>query len=106
MLATLEEVGRSSLEVEIDYKAYPAEPMVRYYPDGSGYPGCPAHAELQAVRVLRWDVEDNERPRDSHWLWNDLDRIAFAVVEDEWQTFEALCLEDHAALEEEMRGER
>jgi hypothetical protein len=35
--------------------------MVRYYPDGSGYPGSPPEAEV--VRVLVdgvWDVEGHE----------------------------------------------
>jgi len=30
-------------DVEFDYQ--PEEPMVRYYSDGSGYPGCPANID-------------------------------------------------------------
>ena len=30
------------LEVDVSWSFQPEEPMVRYYPDGSGYPGCAA----------------------------------------------------------------
>jgi hypothetical protein len=30
---------------EITCSIAPEEPMVRYYPDGSGYPGCPASVD-------------------------------------------------------------
>ena len=33
--------------VEFDYQ--PEEPMVMYYPDGSGYPGCPE--EIQITKI-------------------------------------------------------
>lgn len=32
-------------EIEANYDYQPEEPMVRYYRDGSGYPGCPAQVE-------------------------------------------------------------
>ena len=32
-------------EVEANYDFQPYEPEVRYYPDGSGYPGCAAQVE-------------------------------------------------------------
>jgi len=49
---TLEEYGEEeqTIEVTLQVKLYPGEPMVRYYPDGSGYPGSPPEAEV--VRVL------------------------------------------------------
>jgi len=28
------------IEFEVEYDYQPEEPMVRYYSDGSGYPGC------------------------------------------------------------------
>lgn len=27
----------------------PEEPMIRYYPDGSGYPGCPAEFDITCI---------------------------------------------------------
>lgn len=39
--------------VDVTVSGYysPEEPMVMYYPDGSGYPGCPAEFELQSVQI-------------------------------------------------------
>jgi hypothetical protein len=39
--------------VDVTVSGYysPEEPMVRYYSDGSGYPGCAAEFELQSVQV-------------------------------------------------------
>lgn len=94
--ATLE-IGRSTLEVDIEYNAHPGEPMVRYYADGSGYPGSPPEAELLDVYVTDW----NDRRRGSSWIWAALDRIAFRAVEDDWKNFELRCLE----AEDELRYE-
>jgi len=33
------------IEFDVDYDFKPAEPMVMYYSDGSGHPGCPAEVE-------------------------------------------------------------
>ena len=67
---TLEDLGHaSSLEIEIEYDAWEGEPMVMYYPNGDGYPGSPPGAELQDVRVTRWDVNGDERPRCDSWMW-------------------------------------
>lgn len=51
------EVGDNLLAVEADVKIwfYPGEPMVRYYPDGSGYPGSPDEFETE---IIRFDVRE------------------------------------------------
>jgi hypothetical protein len=41
------------LDVEFDYT--PEEPMVMYYPDGSGYPGCAA--EVDILEILLCDID-------------------------------------------------
>ena len=46
-----EEFG-CEVEVELTFDVCPGEPMVRYYKDGSGYPGSPATAELREVKVV------------------------------------------------------
>lgn len=94
--ATLDDLGHgSSLEVVIIYGANPAEPMVRYDRDGSGYPGCDASAELCSVSVIRWDVGDEERKPDDHWIWLSLTEIATKAVAEQWRSrFEDLCLEE------------
>jgi len=59
--------------VEVSFTHYPEEPMVRYYPDGSGHPGCSASVEdicittkingvdvdiTDVLEALEYDVED------------------------------------------------
>jgi hypothetical protein len=38
-----------TLEVEIEYVYDPGEPMVDYYPDGSGYPGIDPSVAIEKV---------------------------------------------------------
>ena len=40
-------------DVRLDVHGYysPAEPMVMYYPDGSGHPGCSAEFDIETVTV-------------------------------------------------------
>lgn len=45
-----------SLVVEGTYE--PEEPMVMYYPDGSGYPGSASDFEINAVFVADVDIFD------------------------------------------------
>ena len=94
---TLEELGHaSSLEIEIEYNAWPGEKRIMY-PNGDAYPGSPPGCELLGVRVTRWDIGEEERPRDETLLWLLLDAIADDTVEKHWDTIYAdLCLE-HAA---------
>jgi hypothetical protein len=51
---TIEDLGSRrdcGVEFEIEWELTPGEPMVRYYPDGSGYPGSPAMAEPIGVKI-------------------------------------------------------
>ena len=104
---TLEELGHgSSLEVQILYEYTPGEPMVRYYPDGSGYPGSPPDVEFISCHVFRWGVWNSfvtidERKRDSSWVWESLDRIAERIIRERWEHFRVGCLEDAAELSRE-----
>ncbi len=93
----------TQLTVSIRYKAHRGEPMVMYYPDGSGYPGSPPEAELLGAYVTRWEVEGDDRRRGSHWAWAELDRIARDIIERDWGRYEELCLTD--ASEREDDGE-
>jgi len=73
---TLEELGRGrsvQLEVDLEVECLPGEPMVKYYPDGSGYPGCDAEANLTGCRVTEvtgdtYRFERSERPEDFELL--------------------------------------
>jgi hypothetical protein len=63
----------ANLEVEVSFTHYPEEPMVRYYPDGSGHPGCSASVNdicittkingvdvdiTDVLEALEYDIED------------------------------------------------
>lgn len=92
---TIEELGAdSSLEVAIDYYFTPGEPMVRYDRNGDGYPGSPAHVDIEGVVVTRWDVGKEQRKPTDHWIWNELNKLADRIIDDQLEKFEALCLED------------
>ena len=39
-------IGFKELDVEVEYDYQPEEKEVRYYSDGSGYPGCAASLEI------------------------------------------------------------
>ena len=59
--------------MEVSFTHYPEEPMVRYYPDGTGHPGCSASVEdicittkingvdvdiTDVLEALEFDVEE------------------------------------------------
>ena len=54
------EIGITIYDVYLDVSGYysPSEPMVMYYPDGSGYPGCPAEFEIISVSLNGTRITD------------------------------------------------
>jgi hypothetical protein len=46
------------VEFDIEYDYQPAEKEVRYYSDGSGYPGCPESLEITDIRIGGVDVNE------------------------------------------------
>ncbi len=50
----------SLLNFEILCDVTPGEKMVRYYPDGSGYPGSPAEVEVTDCRLVLI-IDDNDQ---------------------------------------------
>ena len=45
-----------TLEIEVEFDYQPEEKQVRYYPDGSGYPGCDAKVEISNIYFKENDV--------------------------------------------------
>ena len=45
------EVNVYDVRLEVSGYYSPAEAMVMYYPDGSGYPGCSAEFDIETVTV-------------------------------------------------------
>jgi hypothetical protein len=51
---TLEELGKNKtleVEVAIELSVLPGDAAVKYYPEGSGYPGSPTEVEIVGCRV-------------------------------------------------------
>ena len=77
-------IGRNDIELTVEVKGciYPEEPMVRYYKDGSGYPGCPAEAEFDDIWVS--DVTGDFGTIDR----NDVNEGWFQILDDYARAFE------------------
>lgn len=86
------ELGAMELELIITSHCYPAEPMVRYYNDGSGYPGAPAFAEIISVEVTRAYGEFGAVNRNDWFV--DLDRLATDYVDANSEEFTNMVLEN------------
>jgi len=85
---TLEEFGpRRSLTIDLlaTCDVLPGEPMVRYYRDGSGYPGSPSATDFVSARVLSICGENYFFRRDDRPDWFAVaDHIvAAAIVADD-----------------------
>ena len=65
--------------------------MVRYYPDGSGYPGSPAEYELISVHVHQWTegTVTLSLHGDDSAAWKALDDIAYGYVDEHWDEYES-----------------
>ena len=46
------------VEIDIEFYFSPAEPEVRYYGDGSGYPGCGEEIEIYSVGHNGSDISE------------------------------------------------
>jgi len=88
------ELGTMELELVITSHCYPAEPMVRFYRDGSGYPGAPAYAEIISVEVTRAYGEFGAVTRNNRGWFNDLDYLAFEYVDEHSEEFTNMVLEN------------
>jgi hypothetical protein len=64
MRYTIEEIDLGfdavDCEYEFEYDYSPPEPMVRYYSDGSGYPGYPGSLDLYDIKVISVCGQDGE----------------------------------------------
>jgi len=97
---TLEEIGKSeqlSADVQLIYDYEPGEPMVRYYPDGSGYPGSPAYVEIVDIYVCAiYDHDGDKRTRKEIGDWMPVVRkLVEEVIYGDIERYEEMCLEEH-----------
>jgi len=62
-------IGRIEFTVSVEWSYNPGEPEVRYYADGSGYPGSPP--EFDCINFIR--CEECEYPVDGPGYYEDTD---------------------------------
>ena len=102
------ELGNIYVTAKIEYKIWPAEPMVMYDSDGGGYPGSPAEIELLSVCVTSvsgatYDIDTYVCGRECNWP-KDLDRLAFDHLEE--NLADGGWVEDHIAADAEAAEEQ
>lgn len=95
------ELGERALfcTVYVEFDANPGEPMVRYYPDGSGYPGSPPSIEPTLVQVTTAEIGEGEILNreelakiggDGSWL-RKLDELAEDVIRSDCEQWGSIC---------------
>lgn len=98
MSYTLEEVDYGNtcidIEYEFDYTYDPPEPMVRYYSDGSGYPGSPEQIEIYDVVCTKvcfdeYDMVPDKSLSDEmvNIFWNHQEKIEEYVAEKVYDSY-------------------
>ena len=76
-----------NLEIEVEGNYYPEEHEVRYYKDGSGYPGSPSEFEIQNIKITKGtllDLIDNLNGNLD--LWNYLTELTIKEIEENGNT--------------------
>jgi len=98
---TMEECGRGlngCVECEIEYDAQPGEARTW------DYPGSDPTSELCSVHVTSYISDTHEFKREDRPDWFEwLDKVAFSMLEADWEAQEESIFEDLAAAEEDTR---
>ena len=71
------------LELEIEGNYIPEEPMIRYYPDGSGFPGSPSEFDIHDIKIIKGtllDLIDNLNGNLD--LWDYLTELSIKQIEE------------------------
>lgn len=71
------------LIIEVEGIYYPEEPMVMYYPDGSGYPGSPSEFEIQDIKITKGNLCDLiDYLNGNTDLWEHLTELVINKIEE------------------------
>lgn len=73
-MATLD-INYKGRDLRVDYDYQPEEPEVRYYSDGSGYPGCGESFNINGVYLNNREISN----------WIDYDDLEEAIYKD-WES--------------------
>lgn len=72
-----------NLEIEVEGNYYPEEHEVRYYKDGSGYPGSPSEFETQDIKIIKGNLCDFIDYLDGKKdLWEHLTELVIKQIEE------------------------
>jgi hypothetical protein len=84
------ESGSVECTVRVEFSVLPGEPMVRYYADGSGYPGSPDQVDLvDHVELIEYEYPidgDHCNLDPNNWVY--VNREAFADHADQFALIE------------------
>jgi hypothetical protein len=73
MLKVIEYKG---IEFDVEFNYNPPEPMVMYYKDGTGYPGCEAEIEIQYIKhkgTCFYDILEDNITEIEQLVWKELE---------------------------------
>ena len=87
--------GCTDYTVKVDFSVIPGEPMVRYYADGSGYPGSPP--EIDCIDNIK--IEEFERAIDGDVGNNSPDNWEYTNFNDVVDGRDSIIADVRAALE-------
>lgn len=71
------------LMIEVEGIYYPEEPMVMYYPDGSGFPGSSSEFEIQGIKITKGNLCDLiDYLNGNTDLWEHLTELVINKIEE------------------------
>lgn len=71
------------LIIEVEGTYYPEEPMIMYYPDGSGYPGSPSDFGIQNIEIIKGNLCDLiDYLNGNNDLWGHLTELVINKIEE------------------------
>mgnify|MGYP007124174324 FL=1 len=71
------------LELEVKGFYTPEEPMVMYYPDGSGFPGSSSEFEIQGIKITKGNLCDLiDYLNGNTDLWEHLTELVINKIEE------------------------
>lgn len=73
-----------NLEIEVEGNYYPEEHEVRYYQDGSGYPGCASSFQITNLTITNGNLLDLiDNMNGNLDLWEYLEELTIKEIENE-----------------------
>jgi hypothetical protein len=83
------EIEKAQVEVTFDFQ--PEEPVVMYYPDGSGDPGCPASIDYIQVmwKTTEWNKETRKKDSILIDITDLIEELGYDMEDECWSHLES-----------------